>query len=135
MKTCIVPVCSVSPLHTQSELNGSSYNIRHTDHSEVVRVAGVYRAFLTHICREQRVTINKDHLFSTETRVVVSSVDHVAAFHIALIAQPEVWLANHDDGSIRMSGAECSVKVLMSLREVFRVGRVVVVIHDEHDRV
>ena len=135
MKTCIVPVCSVSPLHTQSELNGSSYNIRHTDHSEVVRVAVVYRAFLTHICREQRVTINKDHLFSTETRVVVSSVDHVAAFHIALIAQPEVWLANHDDGSIRMSGAECSVKVLMSLREVVRVGRVVVVIHDEHDRV
>lgn len=135
MKTCIVPVCSVSPLHTQSELNGSSYNIRHTDHSEVVRVAVVYRAFLTHICREQRVTINKDHLFSTETRVVVSSVDHVTAFHIALIAQPEVWLANHDDGSIRMSGAECSVKVLMSLREVFRVGRVVVVIHDEHDRV
>lgn len=135
MKTCIVPVCSVSPLHTQSELNGFSYNIRHTDHSEVVRVAVVYRAFLTHICRKQRVTINKDHLFSTEPRVVVSSVDHVAAFHIALIAQPEVWLANHDDGSIRMSGAECSVKVLMSLREVFRVGRVVVVIHDEHDRV
>lgn len=135
MKTCIVPVCSVSPLHTQSELNGSSYNIRHTDHSEVVRVAVVYRAFLTHICREQRVTINKDHFFTAEPRVVVSSVDHVAAFHIALIAQPEVWLANHDDGSIRMSGAECSVKVLMSLREVFRVGRVVVVIHDEHDRV
>ena len=135
MKTCIVPVCSVSPLHTQSELNGSSYNIRHTDHSEVVRVAVVYRTFLTHICREQRVTINKDHLFSTETRVVVSSVDHVAALHVALIAQPEVWLANHDDGSIRMSGAECSVKVLMSLREVFRVRRVVVVIHDEHDRV
>ena len=129
MKTCIVP------LHTQSELNGSSYNIRHTDHSEVVRVAVVYRAFLTHICREQRVTINKDHLFTTEPRVVVSSVDHVAALHVALIAQPEVWLANHDDGSIRMSGAECSVKVLMSLREVFRVGRVVVVIHDEHDRV
>ena len=135
MKTCIVPVCSVLPLHTQSELNGSSYNIRHTDHSEVVRVAVVYRAFLTHICREQRVTINKDHLFTAEPRVVVSSVDHVAALHVALIAQPEVWLANHDDGSIRMSGAECSVKVLMSLREVFRVGRVVVVIHDEHDRV
>ena len=135
MKTCIVPVCSVSPLHTQSELNGSSYYIRHTDHSEVVRVAVVYRAFLTHICREQRVTINKDHLFTTEPRVVVSSVDHVAALHVALIAQPEVWLANHDDGSIRMSRAEGLIKILMSFREVFRVGRVVVLIHDEHDRV
>lgn len=68
MKTCIVPVCSVSPLHTQSELNGSSYNIRHTDHSEVVRVAVVYRAFLTHICREQRVPTMKITFYSFPRR-------------------------------------------------------------------
>lgn len=80
MKTCIVPVCSVSPLHTQSELNGSSYNIRHTDHSEVVRVAVVYRAFLAHICREEGLAVDEDHLLliPTKARVIASPVDHAA---------------------------------------------------------
>ena len=104
-------------------------------HCKINRVAVVYRAFLAHICREEGVVIDKDHLFSAKARVVVSSVDHVAALHVAFVAQPEVVLAYHDDGSIRMSDAECSVKILMSFREVFRIRGVVVVIHDEHDRV
>ena len=107
-------------------------HLAHAEETEIVGVASVHGAAVTAIVPEESFAVDEVHVpVPGRTGIFVCGTDDLTTFNLVGDGT-EVGAGHHNDGGVRMSGAECFKERFVGVAEMFQ-GRCVVVVVENED--